>query len=1086
MLIVPEQSSFDTEKTILDLFGAKDAAKIQIMTLTKLVELVSQKFGGNFRKKINKADRVLLMSLAIDEVADKLKIYSGQLGKMEFIEMMISALSEFKMCNVTNKSVLNVLPSIDDTILKEKIKETFLILEAYEALLKNTYVDPFDDLTVLTQKISQHRFFDNYTVFFDGFEGFTMQQLLVLEIIMKQCTNCFITLCSDKNEFLDDKISLFLPINRTAKKILSIAKKNGINVNEHIYLETSYKFKNNGLKVLESQIFRTKKQELLQKVDDVFVFSGNTKYDEVEFVCQKIKQLVYNNDYKYKDFAVVTRNDEVYKGVLDVAFEKYEIPYFMDNREEIITKPLMILIISVFEIINNNFSSQSIFKYLKTGLIDFEIEEISELENYILFWNITGKRWFKEFTANPDGYEKMNEDSKARLIKLNVLREKVVSPLLKLKQSICETTGDIISKSLYNFLCDINITDRLKEFCERLKITNQQNLAEEQVRLWDLLIEILEKMETILKDRRISSKKYLELLKLVMSSYDIAFIPNSMDEVIFGSIDRIRVNSKKVVFLIGAIEGEFPRAPVSSGVFTDSQRKSLILNGLPLYDSIEGLSINERFLAYKAVTLPSEKLFVTWHSSTTLGGVHTPSAIVREINFILKDFERLDNFSEDLTEKIWAIKPAFEVCARYWNDKSRFSQTLMHYFSQLGTYDNKLSILENVNLNLNFKIKNKQLAKTFFGSNMRISASQIEKFYLCKFAYFCQYGLRAKERKKAKFDALQYGNLIHFIFEKILKKFEPEQLLKFSKTKLLEEIQCTLRCYIKENLGGWTEKSKRIEYLYNRVVNAALPLIVHMARELSQSEFFPVGYEEVLSDKNIVNSIKLRLSNGTSVIVEGKVDRVDIMQLEDKNYVRVVDYKTGIKEFRLSDILYGLNLQMLIYLEALCVNSVDSFKKMVPAGILYFPAVSTVLNLNREESLEKLEKEKMKKLRMNGLILDDKKVILGMEPSGDGIYIPAALKDGQAKSCDALINVEQMSAIIRYTNDLIISMAELLQNGVIGAQPVKGDYDACEFCEYKTVCMSLRDEESRKIEKVKKDEFFDMLKSDVNGGEKNG
>lgn len=1073
MLIVPEQSSFDTEKNILDSFGAQNAAKIQVATFTRLIDLVSRELGGENGKRINKGYRNLLMSLAVDEVADKLDIYSKRIGKTEFIELMVAALSEFKMCNVKNNSILEILQKVDDPILKGKLQETALILEAYENLLENAYIDPLDDLTKVAQKLSGSDFFSNYTVILDGFEGFTMQQISILEIILKQCKSCYVTLCAEKDAFSDDKMSLFSPINRTARRILNLAKRNSIEVKTPIYLEKSKKFNSEGLKMLEAQIFRIKKEKLLTKIDDVFLFNGNTKYDEADFICCTIKKFVYTGKYKYNDFAVITRNDEIYRGILDVAFEKYKIPYFMDKREEISSKPLMMLVCLALEIINSNFSSQTIFKYFKTGLAGIGIDEISELENYVLFWNITGKRWLTEFSASPDGYAKMSAESESKLSKINSLRAKVIIPLLKLKQSVADTTGAIITKKIYEFLCEIDIINELKKFCGELNRTNKPDLANEQVKLWDLLVEILDEMAVVLKGKKVTLRKFAELLKLVMASHDIATIPPRMDEVAFGSIDRIRAQGKKIVFLIGAVEGEFPRVPAVSGIFTDAQRKQLISMGLPLYDDIEGLSVNERFLAYRAVTMPTEKLYITWYSTTSLGGVKSASEIVREAKFILPSAPVLDEFSLTLEDKIWASEPAFELCARHWNDKSRFSETLKQYFAQVDGQKEKLNAIRKVTSNLPFKIENVERTKALFGETMKISASQVEKFYLCKFAYFCKYGLLAKERSKARFDALQYGAVVHFIFEKVLKKFSAEQLLNFSKKELFLEVKKVLKVYVEQNLGGWTDKSDRFGYLFNRVVGSVIPLIEHMAKELIQSKFVPVGFEIKLSDNALAKPLKLKLDDGTTVLVKGQVDRVDVMEHNGKKYVRVIDYKTGAKEFRLSDIFYGLNLQMLIYLEALCSNSAE---KIVPAGVLYFPSVSTVLNLDRDESFAKLEKEKMKKMCMNGLVLDDERVILGMEPDGEGVYIPVAVKDGKLKNYESVANVAQMREIMQHINDLIISMGMQLRNGVINAQPAKCDYDACEFCEYKTVCAPLKDEESVKVEHFNKDELFEKLK----------
>ncbi len=1081
MIIVPEQSSFETEKTMLDLLGPKDALKIEVMSFTRLVDLVSRQIGGVAAKRINKGDRNLLMSLAIDEVADNLQVFSGQADKIEFVDMMVSALSEFKMCSVTNDTLISILGRINDPILKGKIKETTLILESYEALLHNTYIDPLDDLTRLAEALLSHDFLKGYTVIIDGFDGFTMQQLSVIELILRQCNKCYLTLCTDKESFSEDKFDLFAPINRTATRILNIAKKNSVEIKVPIYFNESKRFKSDGLKKLEAQVFRVKKEKLVEPIDDVLIYSANTQYDEADFVSRTIKRLVYEKGYKYGDFAVVTRNDEIYKGIVDISFEKYSIPYFMDRREDIDAKPLMHLVLSALEIINNNYSSDSIFRYLKTGMTSFDVDDISLLENYVLFWGINGERWLNEFTANPDGYKDIKDESKDKLGKINELREKVIGPLVNLKNKIKDTTGDNITRSLYEFLIEIDVIQNLKEFYRELSDSNQQSLADEQVRLWDLLVDIFDRMVIILKGKYISPKKYAGLLKLVINSNDIAFIPKGVDEVTFGSIDRICAQNIKVLFLIGAVEGEFPRIPAPAGIFSDEQRKKLISMGISLYDSVESLSINERFLAYKTMTIPSDKLYISWPCATTLGGAKSPSAIVRETKFILPNVNCLDGYLECIDDEIWETKPAFEVCAKHWNDNSRFSQTLKKYFYDNDEYKERLDAIKRASLNLPFELKDTNKTKTLFGENMKVSASQIEKYYLCKFAYFCKYGLFAKERKKANFDALEYGSLMHFIFEKIFKKYDASQLLKFSRSELLTEIKVILNSYIELNLGGWTDKTERFKYLFNRVVKTALPLVIHMANELSQSEFLPTDFELCISDNSTIKPLKLNLPDGSHVMVEGKIDRVDVMKKDGKSFVRVVDYKTGTKEFKLSDVLYGLNLQMLIYLHAICKNASSKYGQTVPAGILYFPSVSTTVNADRDEDIKKIEKEKMKKLRMNGLILDDPQVIYGMEKDANGIFIPVTMKDGQPKSKDFLASVAQMGAIMDHIDKMIISMAMELRSGKISAEPAKGEYDACEFCGYKAVCMSSMNENVREIKKLNKEEFFKEIEKQNEG-----
>ena len=454
-----------------------------------------------------------------------------------------------------------------------------------------------------------------------------------------------------------------------------------------------------------------------------------------------LKELVETKDCKYNDFFVVSRNDQIYKGIIDVCFSKYNIPLFFDKTEAVESKLLPTFLLSLLEVIRGNFKSNDIFKLLKIDLLGFDYDEISDLENYVLLWNIDKTDWYNDFTENPRGLcGNLNDEDREKLSNLNALREKIINPLLSLSDKFKKSnTGKEITEQLYNFCEEINLREKIKAYSENLLKNGEIELAEEQVLVWNLIINIFEDMSKLLPDKKINIEKFYQIFKIVLNLSDIGKIPSMLDRVAFGTADRIRPENKKIVFLIGANEGEFPRYPASAGIFSDDERCKLLSIGLNLYDSLEGLSLNERFLSYKAVTLPSEKLFVSFVSSTLSGESKYPSEIVKEIKAIFENVDIKDEKSFSLYDEIWTKKPVFELFSKHFKDNSRFSNTLKKYFENDIETKDKVKLLEKVALKKPIVFENQQNTAILFKGNVKVSASQVESYYLCPFQFFCKY-----------------------------------------------------------------------------------------------------------------------------------------------------------------------------------------------------------------------------------------------------------------------------------------------------------------------------------------------------------
>lgn len=1076
VLIVPEQATFENEREILSQMGAKRMNSILITNFTRLANYVFNKTGGLLGEHLNDIGRNILINLSLFEVQDNLKIYKNQVDKIEINKLILMLLTELKKCGITTDDLRYYARLFFGEELSQKLNETALILDAFEAFVDKNYIDPLDDLTRLCDKLKNIKFFNGYKIYIDEFSSFTNQELELISILMKQAEDVYISVSAEE-ENNNNGYSLFNGAHKTISKLKKMAKDAGVKVNTEVFFKEQHRFKSEEIEYLSKGIYRVGVKPLKGNIKDIIIYNAANQYDESRFVASRIKQIVYEKGYRYKDIAVVTRNIEIYSGIIDIIFDEYEIPYFIDIREKIDSKPIMNTVIMMLEIVVKNYRSDDIFKYLKNGLAGLKADEIAVIENYVLMWNINGKDWLNEFKKHPRGYEeKFKTEDDDKLKNINELRKKIIEPLKIFSEEFKNSKSGIEkSKAIYNHLIRINVSEELEKISKSLKYSGEVALANEEIRLWDILMEILNQIAISVSDDYIDEKRFLNLMKLAISSAEIASIPQTLDQVQIGVAGRSYISSPKAVFIIGANEGEFPKISEETGIFTDMQRRRLISSGLELYDHSEQVILDERYIVYDSISSASEKLYISFLSADLQSKAKTASSIVRQVLKIFPNLQILDEYCFEKTDLIWAEKPAYELMAQLWREDNNLSKAIKEYFFKDDNYKLDLEKLKLASEKRNFNFKDNENSNRFFGNSISLSASQIEKYHLCKFQYFCRYALNAKERKIAQVDALEYGSLMHYIFENIFKENDIDSLKgkNYNDIKLLVEKH--LNDYVINKLGGWEDKNARFRFHFERLVKTASNLIIHMIKELSQSAFTPKEFEINIGSKGKIKPLMLKLFDDTKVMIEGKIDRLDLMNKNGVSYVRIVDYKTGIKDFKLSDILYGINIQMLLYMDAVLMDSRRYNENIMPAGILYMSANQPIVEIRKNESDAKIKDLQKKKLRMNGLILEDETVIRGMEREAKGIFIPAKMKNGEICKSNSLASLELFGALLKKIEQLIINMAINLKGGNVEAIPKKGEYDACMWCAYKSVCCYEDGDEVENIENLKKSEVQEIL-----------
>lgn len=1046
IIIVPEQFSFETERAMLTLLGNEKVNNAEVLSFSRLAEKLLKKCGKLPSKTVDDAARGVLMSIAVESLQDKTVSFKKYVKNPALINELVSFRKELKKCRISPDSLQSVSGKMRRESFSLKLSELSEIYACYDALINNSFGDDTDYLDILADVLETEDFFKGKTVAVDGFSGFSAQEYSVLERIMKSADELYVTFCYD-SEARNGKYEIFRNVHNEIKKLIGIANRMGVKIAPRENLLPKEEYKAFELNFLEENIFANSGKTFKENASAVCIIPCKNKKDECDAAAAEIRRLVRTEGYRYRDIAVIERQENSYKNDLANSFRKYGIKCFFDSRQPVLTQPLVVFIRTLLDITVNGFSSDSVLTLLKTGLYGFSAEETAELEDYILMWNIKGSGWKNDWTDNPEGFgEEFDEKSIAKLENLNILRKKIVAPILSLKNKITDTNGAVIAREVFTFLRAAGVDENLKVIADSLKKSGDSELSVEQNTVWKMIADIFDTLVFAVGDKTVSVSRFAELFDILVSSKDIGIIPNGIDEVIIGSADRIRASAPRAVFIVGANSGSFPAAGSGGVLLSDKERTELMENNVGLISNIEYNSVSEMYIAYRAVSLPTERLFVSYSSFGTDGDSLFPSELVTEIKSLLPYCKTLEN---DIMSRIESEKSAFSVLAGESVNGSVLASSLYEYFKQNGN-DGRIQMIDKIRKNT-FKLKNRDVTEKLFGTNMFLTASKTEKYYSCPFEYFCQYGLKAKPKKSAEVDPAQAGTLIHFVLETVLREYPKEKFISLSPEEAEQITYRIIDSYIEEQMSGAKNKSASFKRTIDLIKARTVKIVLRLIEEFKNCDFTPVDFELNINIDGDIPAYRLSLDGEHEISIIGKVDRVDSWLNGENNYIRVIDYKTGGKEFKLSEVLQGINMQMLIYLFAIWQNGKEKYGNVVPAGVLYFPAKANRISsakTDRYTSPESLQKNQRDEYKMKGMVLNNLEVINAMEHGMCGVLIPSKIDKSGAASGN-VISLNSLYKLKDYIDGEIKNMALNIYNGEIDANPIK---DACTYCDYKTVC----------------------------------
>ena len=1084
-IITPEQFSFNAEKSLMKVCGRKAVINAEVITFERMAHRILLEVGGILNNSISKTGKAILITNIIEKQKGNLKF----LGKTDKnLDLTLKMITELKKNNIGIELLGENLKNVDDNYLKLKLEDVKLLYSEFNKEIENKYLDDDDLLSLVKDKIKESTMFKDSYIYIDEFAGFTKQEYSIIEELLKLANEVNISICTDSLEgskLLENDI--FSENKKTVSKLIKIANCSNIKILDSVELSILYRYKSEELNHLVENLYALNNKKYEKECKDIKLFLANNNYSEIENVANNIVELVREKDYRYKDIAIITKDTSEYSSLIKSIFSKYKIPVFIDEKKDLNQNILVKYIISVLDIFSKSFSIETIFNYLKMGFTSIKDEDVFILENYCKKTGITGfKKITNEWTIVTEGREDIE--------KLNELRKQIISPILKFKEELGkDRTVKDITKSLYLFLEENNIKEILLEKINKFNEQGKIDLANIYNTSWDILIDILDELVLILGDEKVSFENYTNLLKSGFNSSSLGKIPATLDEVIVGDVDRSRSDKKRVIFIIGINDGKFPSVSKNEGFINDEERNLLKENGIELAKTTKEQIYDENFNIYKAFGVAEEKLYLSYSASDNEGKGLRKSIL---INKVKKIFLNLVEESDIICNKTYISSKdiTFDLLLlnlrKYLNGEDIDTIWLEIYkiYSEDEEYKAKLenAIKGFYYSNLGEKI-NKENLERLYGDTLKTSISKLESYKRCPFSYYLKYALKLSDKTNLKLEKLDTGTLMHDIIDDFfellneknisVKEIEDDQI-----DKIIEEILnnklLLKQNYIFNSIPKYIVLTKRLK----KVIIRAIKYIINT---LKYSDFKVLGTEIEFGDNKQYEPIKMSLEDGKKLEIIGKIDRVDIAENKDGRFIRIIDYKSSVKSIDLNEVVAGIQIQLLTYLDA-----VSKEENADLAGILYFNLIEPVIKAkNKHLTEEQLEQEIRNNFKMNGLILGDIDVVKMMDNNltvGNSNIIPAYIdKEGNlSKNKPSIIEKDEFKLLQNKVENVIKQISEEILSGDITQKPIylhKNKRTACEFCTYKAICgfdSKMCNNSYNYILNLSKNEVLSKLKSE--------
>lgn len=1097
LYIVPEQMTFLSEYRLSTDPQIGGMIRAQVYSFSRLAWRILQETGGISRYHLSSVGISMLIRKIIEDQKEHLRIFQQAADKNGFIQQLEQMMLEFKRyCIRPEELIQEQLQAGTPKNLQDKLKDLEVIYKNFEEAVLNKYIDSEDYFRLLAEKASSSQYLKDAEIYIDGFYSFTPQEYQIIGELMKTCRRVTIAMTADNLHYLQsepDELDLFRMAGSACRSIYEIAKTEGIQLEAPVQLAEIKKWERLSLKHLEASFDARQLVPFTEPEPEpaaIHLCQAVNRRSEIEGIAREIFELVRTKGYRYRDIAVLIRNGREYHDIIEPVFRDHQIPFFIDHKRTMLNHPLIELIRSTLEVISGYWRYEPIFRAVKTELLyPLEAnkakmrEKMDNLENYVLALGVKGDKWtrkdrwiYKRIRGLELETSLQNDAEKEREQEINELRLIITAPILRLARRLKKAeNGRKSCEAIYLFLEELDIPAKL----EKWKIEAEENGSlvkmREHEQVWNAVIDLLDQYVEILGDEAIPLKQFAAILEAGFDSLNFSLIPPALDQVLVADLEKSRFSEVKAAFVIGLNEGVLPAKIADEGLLADEDRERLSIMGVNLAPSSRIRLLDENFLAYKAFTTPSEMLYLSYPLANDEGKALIPSMYIKKIedlypnrrqHFFTADPAELpgneqlrfvsnpDTTLSYLTSQLQLKKRNYPIADFWWDvynnylDNSEWKQKAEKVLSSL--------FYENKTINLSGEV-----SEELYGESIQASVSRMELFNSCPFSHFAQHGLRLRERQIFRLEAPDIGELFHAALKHIAEvvneqKISWSQLTRAQCESLAKQAVATLAPKLQNEILLSSERHHYIKRKLEQIITRASVVLSEHAKS---SGFSPIGLELGFGPNGKLPPLSFSLKNGKKMELVGRIDRVDkAVDANDNVFLRVVDYKSSEKDLNLSEVYYGISLQMLTYLDIIIAHSKELVEvEASPAGVLYFHVHNPMIQSTKLLTIEQIEQEIMKQFKMKGLVLNDPTAIQLMDQSlesGNSQIISAGInKDGTLSKNSKVATIEEFADLRQYTRQLYEKTGNEIVAGHVEIAPYKlKTKKPCTFCSYKSVC----------------------------------
>lgn len=1070
-LIVPEQYTMEAQRELVTMHPAGGMMNIDAIGMNRLAYRVFDELGISTGQVLEDFGKSMLIKKILCEQQDTLQVYGSYYDKLGFVDEMKSMMSEIFQYNIKQDTIDEIMEQIpEDSVVAGKMQDIRHIYEEFEAFAGERYIVAEQLVELLTRHVGQSKLVCGSSLYFDGFTGFTPVQLELVEKLMTCADDLTFSFTLDDRDQQYEHIKdyeLFYLTKTTIKKLTEAAAAAGVEIESPVVLPGTINYRlgeNRELFFLERNLFRSPYQKWKQPLERIHLTATGDAQDEIVFVASTIRRLVREEGYRYKDIAIVAGDLEQASHIYERVMDEYEIPVFIDANACLKANPCAETIRSVLAVLADDFSYDSVFRFLKAGMTDLTFEDIELLENYALKRGVRGySRWNRAVSEN---YEKTSP------VNVEEIRQAFMKMLGDIRKAFADkkaVTKDYV-EALYDFLLQIHMYEKLEARKNELYEENRINEGDAYGQIFEKTVWLFDKIAELLGDTKMSVKEFYEIVDTGLSDIEVGVVPPTVDRVLIGDITRSRLNHIKVLFFTSVNDGIVPKAPKKGRILSDRDRDILSDCGLELAPSDKQNSYIEQFYIYTILTKPSDHLYISYHKLSTSLESMRPSYLLGRISSIFPSLQAEEYDAASCMPD--TVNRSLRRILRTEEDDSEDAESriLTRILTEKGFARELTAIYKGKTYrNVAEQLPLETIA-LLYGRYLHASVSKLELYARCGFAYFLKYGLRLKEREMYQVDVRNVGVILHSVMEGLFKQVRdtrnndwenfPEDERMLMVTELVNRAA-------EESAGDFFEDNARNAYMLQMIERMAQTSAGMLQKHIRLGSMKPGMLEKTFdSAKDEVGSYLFELPNQIRMSINGKIDRVDVEEEDGTVYIKVIDYKSSTRKLSLEEVLNGEQLQLVTY--SAIAYEIEKMiypdKNIQIAGLLYYSFDDPVIEIESSEidtdteqpefsDQEKLDAERMEKMKLQGFVNESPAVIQKMDHTCNQ-SLPVKLdKNGDIKKSENVVSADQIRTIMELTRENIEELGSQIAEGKIAIEPYKNKSNTgCDYCEFKNIC----------------------------------